>query len=404
MLLSLVGLLTIILIKESHGQVPDKQGKKDIYRRQSSNIYSHNLARNSVEQSNDTCEKEEYEGDEKHVYIRGDGKPARNYYIYTPANYIESEEKTKVILAFHGWGDGGQYYTEETEKILDLADKYNYAIVAFDGLTGDLEDINELYVDDYYYADTQQSWTAGGTSTGLQPDGETPTCDLDMYREPKWETNFCYTTQCECKNRCGYSHCGDDDIQMIADFLGSGELKKKLCYDENAVFAMGNSNGGIFTWNLAQDDRTAKFLAGIAPIIAAPVCGYNFKGEKAPPVISLVGRKDPTHPVYTTNPNMKCNRSSKSEGGYYFVTSHKITTTFAKGAQKCKVTNENRLPNKWYKFKGLKQLKCRTWCRGKAPFSLDCHYRGNHEDMPGKKDFVYEATMMFFDSHFHDRV
>jgi len=85
MLLSLVGLLTIILIKESHGQVPDKQGKKDIYRRQSSNISSHNLARNSVEQSNDTCEKEEYEGDEKHVYIRGDGKPARNYYIYTPA-------------------------------------------------------------------------------------------------------------------------------------------------------------------------------------------------------------------------------------------------------------------------------------------------------------------------------
>jgi len=278
----------------------------------------------------------------------------------------------------------------ETYKILDLADKYNYAIVAFDGTKGTGG-----------YPENMRSWTSGGTSTGLQLDNVTPTCDLKMkWKNPKWEVNDCYKSQCECKNRCGYSHCGDDDTQMIADFLGSGELKTKLCYEDSAVFAMGNSNGGIFTWNLAQDDRTAKFFSGIAPTIATPVCGYNFKADNTPvPAISLVGRKDPVHPVYTTKPGKSCQRSKKYQGGHYFVTSHKITTTFAKGAPKCKVTNENRLPKKSYKFKGLKKLKCRTWCSGKAPFSLDCHYKGTHEDMPDGEDFVYEAAMRFFDSH-----
>jgi len=85
MLQSLVGLLTIMLINKSHGQVQDIPGKNNIYRRQPNNIYPRNLGRNSVEDSSDdTCVKIEYEGDEEQVYIRGDGKPDRKYYIYTP--------------------------------------------------------------------------------------------------------------------------------------------------------------------------------------------------------------------------------------------------------------------------------------------------------------------------------
>jgi len=286
-----------------------------------------------------------------------------------------------------------------TKDILELADEYNYAIVAFDGLTGLWGKDNE----DKENAETWRSWTSVGTATGLQPDGVTPTCDLDMeWDDPNREVNDCYKSQCECKNRCGLSHCADDDIQMIADFLESGELAKKLCYDEEAVFATGYSKGGIFTWNLAQDERTAKFLAGIAPIIAAPVCGYNYKAATSVPVISVVGSMDWKHPVYTKakEANLQCKTSIRNEGGYSFVTAHKITTTFAKGAPGCKVTDEDQLPSMAYKFDGLKELTCRTWCEGEAPFSLDCYFDGYHDDMPDhNEDFAYEAAMRYFDGH-----
>jgi len=357
--------------------------------------------------SGDSCEKLVYKGEDAHKFVRGDGKPNRFYYIYTPKNYLNSEENTKVIFAFHGYGDSGIYYThpegeykKRTARFLELADEYNYAIVAFDGLTGlggkDGIDNPEIF----------RSWTSGGTATGLTPDGD-PTCDLTMkWTNPKNVVDLCYKSQCECTNRCGYSHCADDDIQMISDFITSGELANKLCYDENAIFATGNSNGGIFTWNLGQDERTAKLLAGIAPTIAAPVCGYDFKtNEASVPAISLVGKKDPTHPVYKNKPKTKCVQSSKYEGGYQFVTSHQITTVWAKGEPGCDVTDENKFPTRNFEFEGklfpqrMKKLTCRTWCEGDAPFSLDCFYKAQHDDMPKDNPFAYEAAMMFFDSH-----
>jgi len=352
-------------------------------------------------QSSAMCEKVKYKGMEEHIFVR-DGKPNRRYYIRTPTNYLDTEEDTKLILAFHGWGDSGKYYAyaegsykKATEKILDVADMYNYAIVAFDGLTG-------LWGDGGSGAESYRSWTSGGTGTGLTPDGD-PTCDITMeWQNPKDKVDYCYYSQCECTNRCGYSHCADDDIQMISDFITSGELAKKVCYDKDAIFAMGNSNGGIFTWNLGQDERTAKLLAGIAPIIAAPVCGYDYKTDTASvPAISLVGRKDQVHPVYTNWPETECVQSSKYQGGYRFVTSHKITTTWAKGEPGCNVIDMKSFPGRNYKFKGkgLNRLKCRTWCEGEAPFSLDCSYNGWHNDMPNNKPFPYQAAMMFFDSH-----
>jgi len=349
----------------------------------------------------DVCKKLAYSGNEEQRFVRN-GKPNRRYYIHTPANYLNTEKDTKLILAFHGWGDSGKYYThpegnykQNIKKILNLADEYNYAIVAFDGLTG-------YWGEGGSNAETYRSWTSGGTSTGLTPDGS-PTCDITMsWQNPDEKVDLCYYSQCECTNRCGYSHCADDDIQMISDFITSGELGKKLCYDKNAIFAMGNSNGGIFTWNLGQDERTAKLLSGIAPIIAAPVCGYDFKTDTASvPAISLVGRKDPKHPVYTYTPETECVQSSKHEGGYRFVTSHKITSIWAQGAPGCNVIDIESFPARSYKYKGkdMNRLKCRTWCEGEAPFSLDCSYWGWHNDVPNNKAFPYRAAMMFFDSH-----
>merc|ERR1712194_659522 len=140
--------------------------------------------------------------------------------------------------------------------------------------------------------------------------------------------------------------------------------------------------------------------SGIAPTIAAPVCGYDFKTNKASvPAISFVGTKDPTHPVYQKKPKNKCVQSSKYEGGHRFVSSHQITTVWAKGEPGCDVTDENEFPTRNFEFKGLTKLTCRTWCKGDAPFSLDCFYKAKHDDMPNDDPFAYEAAMIFFDSH-----
>lgn len=214
--------------------------------------------------------------------------------------------------------------------------------------------------------------------------------------------DLCFHSQCECSNRCGWTHCADDDIQMVSDFITSGELAKKLCFDQNAIFAMGNSNGGLLTWNLGQDKRTAPLLAGIASLIAAPHYGYNFPQADGTsvPVISLVGRSDPTHPVHTDNPEISFVTSTQYQGGYKFLTNHRITTTWAKGVSGCNVVNENQFPEREYVFPGLEQrLHCRTWCDGEAPHSLDCSYEGVHEDVPNGAPFPYEAVMMFFDKH-----
>jgi len=390
MLLSFKLLLPFIIINKTYGIVRTTDKEKE-----------HVFAGQERIAAGDICsEKKKYSGEKVFRFVRGDGKPNRRYYIYTPKKYLETD-KTKVILAFHGWGETGKYYThpekkggykENTKKILKLADKYNYAIVAFDGLTG-LWGEGHSNAD---YAETQRSWTSLGTASGLTADNEA-TCEIG-----KSKIDYCYYSQCDCTNRCGYSHCADDDIQMIADFINTGELAKNLCYDSNAIFAMGNSNGGIFTWNLAQDDRTAALLKGIAPIIAAPVCGYNKKSKEPVPVISMVGTNDPTHPVHTWKGGDECVTSSRGEGAFKFVTSHKITTTFADGQPGCKVTDTNKIAWRKHKFDGLNALTCRTWCQGKdgkAPFSLNCYYKAKHEDMPKKQDFTYEAAMRFFNSH-----
>ena len=68
---------------------------------------------------------------------------------------------------------------------------------------------------------------------------------------------------------------------------------------------------------MLEDERTAKSLSGIASIIAAPVCGCNFKtDETSVPDISLVGRKDQVHPVCAHWPETECVQSSKHQGGH----------------------------------------------------------------------------------------
>uniref|UniRef100_A0A7S1BN80 Feruloyl esterase n=2 Tax=Corethron hystrix TaxID=216773 RepID=A0A7S1BN80_9STRA len=190
---------------------------------------------------------------------------------------------------------------------------------------------------------------------------------------------------------------------MIADFLARSDgLRGSLCFDPAATFALGDSNGGMFAWSLAQDSRTAPLLAGIAPVIAAPHCDHDrpqAKGTQVP-VLSQTGKWDetvsPSELPWPGNPGDKC-VTNRDGDMYRYLASHWITTTWAQGVEGCAV-DRLTFPTKKYKFKGLSKestLKCRTWCKGWKAHSVDCAFDGGH-DSP---EFTMQAALIFFDRH-----
>jgi poly(3-hydroxybutyrate) depolymerase len=52
-------------------------------------------------------------------------------------------------------------------------------------------------------------------------------------------------------------------------------LETNLCIDTNHVWAQGDSNGGMFAFDLAADPRTAPRFAGIAAGVGLPHYGYS---------------------------------------------------------------------------------------------------------------------------------
>eukprot|EP00588_Corethron_pennatum_P029173 CAMPEP_0194324214 /NCGR_PEP_ID=MMETSP0171-20130528/26899_1 /TAXON_ID=218684 /ORGANISM="Corethron pennatum, Strain L29A3" /LENGTH=397 /DNA_ID=CAMNT_0039083053 /DNA_START=25 /DNA_END=1218 /DNA_ORIENTATION=+ len=317
------------------------------------------------------------------TFSRGDGKPDRTYHVHTPPNYKPSK-KSKVLLFFHGWGESGKAYLEYEYKLLETLNRYNYVYVGIDGLggTGDWD---------------WPSWNFPGSSDGIGSDGTSvTTCDTSLA-----EPDYCYKSQCPCTNRCGWTHCIDDDVQMVADFINggvglTGSLSDVVCVDPKATFASGVSNGGMLAFFLGSDPRTAPLLSGIAPIIALPHGDYNFAGDV--PILLQVGRNDPTvtphSGEYPGDPSDTI--ISNIDNEYYYITGHRITTTWA--TKKCVVTDSNAFPTTKYKIKEMPKTamhKCRTWCQGKEAYSVDCTFKGAH-DSPG---FTYQAALIFFDRH-----
>ena len=74
------------------------------------------------------------------------------------------------------------------------------------------------------------------------------------------------------------------------------------CIDKNHVWAQGDSNGGMFTFDLAVDSRTAHRFAGIGPGIGLPHYGYNQglavtgAGAGRMSLIGVWGKQDTTVP------------------------------------------------------------------------------------------------------------
>lgn len=323
---------------------------------------------------------QDFDGASRIIFKRP-GERDRRYNIYTPTGYSSSGPPvSKVVLTFHGWGDDGESYTT-TNKFQNAADKFNMIIVAPTGLSQGSE---------------SNSWQNYGSNTGFGPNGIEPICDTSQN-----SPDYCYSSCAPCANRCSWSHCLDDDIQFVKDLIVGGDgfqnaLHDQICFDPSEVYVQGTSNGGMFTWTLIQDPRTAGLFVAAATIIASPHCGYDFAGPVHVPVISLTGRSDPTVPPsnlpYPGSPSDECLKNRDGEG-YFFIPNNRIISTWAKSSPpgECDVV-EDEFPNRIF---SNDDLLCATWCEGPRPYAVDCSFKGGHIE-PG---FAVEAAYYFLNLH-----
>jgi len=333
-----------------------------------------------VIESQSTCQSDlpdSHNGNSLIRLIRPDLR-TRRYHIYTPDGYSSTGSPTsKVVLTFHGWGDNGKSYTT-SNTFQTLADQYNYIIVAPTGLSGNGE---------------YNSWNNDGSNTGYGPNGVEPTCDISQN-----SPNYCYRSCRPCENRCQWTHCQDDDVQFVRDLIIGGNgfenaLSDQICFDPSQIFVSGTSNGGMFTWTLIQDSRTAGLFKAAAPIVGSPHCGYDFAGPEYVPVISLMGKSDSTVPPsnlpWPGNPADECTVTRDGEA-YYYVTSNRIVSTWA-DAGGCSVI-DGEFPDTIY---SNAELECRSWCVNNKPYAVDCVFDGGHIE----PTYAIKAAYFFFSIH-----
>jgi polyhydroxybutyrate depolymerase len=296
-----------------------------------------------------------------------------------PLTY-DPEVPAPLVMAFHGWGgDGGEFVDDGT--VTFEADTRGSVLVAPDGL-GPEEPGRHA-----------SSWSFRGSTTGLDGDGldpEVPGDSTDICDDDA-TTDYAYPS-CEgvAQNGCAWTQCTDDDVDFVLALVA--ETKAKLCIDEDRVYAVGGSNGGMFTWELGQNERSAGTFRAIAPIIGLPHRGYLAPPgrEEGLPALLITGIRDRTVPAgawedeaYTTT----------SDGDtFYYTGATAITRAWAE-AEGCDTTAPAAAVDV-----GVEDLDCRSYCGGGAglPSVLDCR-----ADMGHTYDFRWSWPLVldFFDVH-----
>jgi polyhydroxybutyrate depolymerase len=307
------------------------------------------------------------------------GGVQRTFQVYLPSSYDPSVP-APLVLAFHGWGgDGGEFLGDAT--VTAEADARSYILIAPDGL-GPEESGRPA-----------SSWSFRGSTTGLDGDGlngavegdSTDICDDDA------TTDYTYPS-CEgvARNGCSWTQCSDDDVDFAVALVR--EASENLCVDLGRVYAVGGSNGGMFTWELGQNEASADTLRAIAPLIGLPHRGYLDppSGPEGMPVLLVTGTCDRTVPPGEWEED---SFTTTSDGDvYYYTGATAITRVWAEAAG-CSTTNAATPVDV-----GVPNLDCRSYCTDGdgLPPVLDCRaVMGHSYDFSWSWPLVLE----FFEQH-----
>jgi len=269
-----------------------------------------------------------------------------------PSGYSSKKKKSKkksrpvpLVLFFHGYGGKPNDYNDQ----LKYFTSNGMMTAALTGMGGN---------------DVSTSWNGFGSASSSS---DRPTCnsddvycnaeggkdDYDYYNYNNYDNGDvnlfddnnndkkcnCYD-DCNggCADNCWWTTC-KDSVQQTKEVLD--QVLNNYCIDLDQIWAVGSSNGGMFTHELASDERIAPFLAGIIPMVGLPHFGFNngplvvaddgtgTGSSSIEPIsyLGLWGTKDTVVPPYETvnqdGTTTKC--KSFEEQGWYYTTAECVT-------------------------------------------------------------------------------
>jgi polyhydroxybutyrate depolymerase len=215
----------------------------------------------------------------------------RDWLLHLPMDY-DKNKAYPMIMSFHGWGG----YASDN--------------VAWTGLThlSEAKDFIAVYVQgqkDCSNKNCWSSWNAGGCSNITGPAGYT--CST------KTRDEFACTQSCKAlgqcntqsERNCNWCSCVNDVdfVRQLMDLLES-----KLCIATKKVCATGESNGGIFMYDLAS--QLSDRIGAIVPFIAQPLKGFMSlpPTKKHVSLLQIHGKRDKVIPP----------AGGESEDGWYY--------------------------------------------------------------------------------------
>ncbi len=287
----------------------------------------------------------------------------RRFRVHVPAGYDPSAP-TPLIVAFHGWGGNEDAFLGNAAVRSNL-DQTGFITVAPVGLGPGEPDFN--------YA----SWSFSGSTTGLDGDGVNSfvagdTAEIcDASATPTYTYGSCSGV---ATNTCSWTHCSDNDIEFALDLVK--EVSNNLCIDSDRVFAVGGSNGGMFTWDLVRDSEGAEVFAATASLIGLPHRGYLEPpaGSNGKPALLITGTNDRTVPPGAWGDE----RFTTTTDGdvYYYASATSVTRVWAEAAG-CDVSSSATSFDV-----GVDGVECRAWsgCSDNTewPPVLDCRRAMGH--------------------------
>jgi len=308
-----------------------------------------------------------------------DQNKQREYFINVPSGY-DKNTPTPVVVLFHGWGySGKEWYSGGgwgAQSATPTSNKNGFILISPTGLTDSSLSGNCDNGGGYC------SWNAAGTSGSPGPMGAT--CD-----PKRQKTDYCYHDTCPngCKDICSWTTCNDDTL-MVHNLLDL--IENELCVDKSRIYAGGESNGGVMTWQMGTDSRAGRFAA-FSPIIGLTHHGFNFLPSILPlPVMGVWGKSDKTIPHGNNNDDF-----TESEDGWYYTTARKITRDWSE-AHGCDISgNPNGYSTTHDGSSGLTCTSFSSGCsHGVAPI-VDCRFNGGH-NVPS---FIPSLMWEFFSKH-----
>lgn len=214
------------------------------------------------------------------TYVMRYGGLERRYRVSVPPHH-DAAHPQRLVMVFHGWGGDESEFLDEPGVAAE-ANRRGYVLVAPRGVGSGPPD------------GRRNSWTFRGSASGVVDGGAKPLPICDVDRTPDYTYPSCRTGQ--AVNTCSWTQCQSDDVGFARALIA--HIEKSLCIDTAHVFAVGGSNGGMFTLELGTNPRTAPLLRAIGSIIGLPHRGDDRKPavRSGIPLLLVTGTKDPVVP------------------------------------------------------------------------------------------------------------